>query len=69
MHLHLPHGTSIAHQWKALEQTFLANSQAQIMDLRLKMQPLKKNDLILKAYTLKLKSIIDNLLAIGESNI
>lgn len=36
------------------------------MDLRLEMQTLKNNDLNVEAYTLRLKSIVDNLVAIGE---
>lgn len=66
MHLYLPCEAFASHQWKSLDQTFSTNSQTWIMDLRLEMQTLKKNDLSVETNTLKLKSFVNNLVTIGK---
>ena len=53
--------------WTALEKIFSAASKARIMQLRFQLQTTKKRGLSMMEYLLKIKSIVDNLLAIGEN--
>ncbi|KAJ9682724.1 hypothetical protein PVL29_018620 [Vitis rotundifolia] len=53
--------------WTALEKIFSAASKARIMQLRFQLQTTKKGGLSMMEYLLKIKSIVDNLLAIGEN--
>ena len=52
--------------WVALEKIFVASSKARIMQLRLAFQTTQKGSLPIMEYILKMKTIIDNLAAIGE---
>ena len=52
--------------WSALETLFAAASKARIMQLRLQIQTSKKGGSSMMEYLLKVKSIADNLAAIGE---
>ncbi|CBI25270.3 unnamed protein product, partial [Vitis vinifera] len=53
--------------WTALEKIFSAASKARIMQLHFQLQTTKKGGLSMMEYLLKIKSIVDNLLAIGEN--
>eukprot|EP00261_Vitis_vinifera_P036785 XP_019078028.1 PREDICTED: dr1-associated corepressor homolog [Vitis vinifera] len=53
--------------WTALEKIFSAASKACIMQLRFQLQTTKKGGLSMMEYLLKIKSIVANLLAIGEN--
>ena len=52
--------------WIALQRIFSASSKALIMQLRLKFQTIKKGGDTMMELILKLKTITDNLAAIGE---
>ncbi|RVW71084.1 Retrovirus-related Pol polyprotein from transposon RE1 [Vitis vinifera] len=52
--------------WFALERIFSASSRARVMQLRLEFQTTRKGSLTMMEYILKLKSLADNLAAIGE---
>ena len=52
--------------WVALDKIFAASSKARIMQLRLAFQTTQKGSLPIMEYILKMKTIIDNLAAIGE---
>ena len=53
--------------WIALQRIFPASSKARIMQLRLEFQTIKKGGDTMMEYILKVKTITDNLAAIGES--
>ena len=53
--------------WIALEKIFLVASKARTMQLRFQLQTTKKGGLSMMEYLLKIKSIVDNLVAIGEN--
>ncbi|KAJ9683081.1 hypothetical protein PVL29_018886 [Vitis rotundifolia] len=52
--------------WFALERIFSASSRVRVMQLRLEFQTTRKGSLTMMEYILKLKSLADNLAAIGE---
>ena len=52
--------------WIALQRIFYASSKARIMQLRLEFQTIKKGGDTMMEYILKVKTITDNLAAIGE---
>ena len=52
--------------WIALQRIFSASSKAQIMQLRFEFQTIKKGGDTMMEYILKVKTITDNLAAIGE---
>ena len=52
--------------WSALEKIFSTSSKARIMQLRLAFQTTRKSSLSMMEYILKLKTITNNLAAIGE---
>ncbi|KAL6348009.1 hypothetical protein AAG906_037738 [Vitis piasezkii] len=52
--------------WTALEKIFSAASKARIMQLRFQLQTTKKEGLSKMEYLLKIKFVVDNLVAIGE---
>lgn len=61
-------GYQTSHEaWFALEKIFSASSKAQVMQLRLQFQTTKKGSLSMLDYILKLKNMVDNLVAIRES--
>lgn len=65
----LPHlvGFNIAREvWEAVNQLFAAQSTARVMNFKLQLQTLKKGNLPMKDYLLKMKSIYDNLAAYGR---
>lgn len=65
----LPHlvGFNTAKEvWEAVNQLFAAQSTARVMNFKLQLQTLKKGNLSMKDYLLKMKSICDNLAACGR---
>ena len=61
-------GYQTSHEaWFALEKIFSASFKAWVMQLRLEFQTTKKRSLSMMDYILKLKNLVDNLAAIGES--
>ena len=53
--------------WTTLEKIFSASSKAQVMQLRLEFQTIRKGSLSMIEHILRIKNISDNLAAIGES--
>ena len=53
--------------WTTLEKIFSASSKAQVMQLRLEFQTIRKGSLSMMEHILRIKNISDNLAAIGES--
>ena len=60
------HNTSHS-TWSTLEKTFTSSSRARIMQLRLELQTLKKGSMSMIDYMMKLKGILDSLVAITGS--
>ncbi|KAL5819060.1 hypothetical protein ACOSQ4_022902 [Xanthoceras sorbifolium] len=52
--------------WKSVEQLFTSQSRANVMQLKLQLQTLKKNGSTMSEYLLKKKSIIDALSFAGH---
>ncbi|KAL5559363.1 hypothetical protein UlMin_035574 [Ulmus minor] len=52
--------------WKALEKIFSFSLRAHLMQLRLQLQTTKKNSISMIEFIMKIKSLCDNLAAIGE---
>lgn len=67
MHAYLPRGVSAAHHQCSLHQVFSASSQERIMDLHLELQIVAKNDQTIDQYIMKLMTIANNLVVVGES--
>ncbi|KAL5568947.1 hypothetical protein UlMin_025522 [Ulmus minor] len=53
--------------WLALEKIFSSSSRAQIMQLRLELQTLKKGSMSIMDFLMKLKSFADSLAVFGEN--
>ena len=53
--------------WTTLEKIFSTASKARIMQFRFQLQTTKKRGLSMMEYLLKIKFIVDNLVAIGEN--
>ena len=52
--------------WIVLEKTFSAKSKAQALQLRLSLQTMKKGNIYVKDYILKMKSLAMSLMAAGQ---
>ncbi|KAL5561469.1 hypothetical protein UlMin_031216 [Ulmus minor] len=58
--------TTSSSAWKALEKIFSSSSRARLMQLRLQLQTTKKTSISMIDFIMKIKSLCDNLVAIGE---
>ncbi|KAL5538074.1 hypothetical protein UlMin_043114 [Ulmus minor] len=58
--------TTSSSTWKALEKIFSSSSRARLMQLRLQLQTTKKTSISMIDFIMKIKSLCDNLAAIGE---
>ena len=58
--------TTSSSAWKALEKIFSSSSRARLMQLRLQLQTTKKTSISMIEFIMKIKSLCDNLAAIGE---
>ena len=56
--------TTTASAWSALQTYYSASSNARIMQLRLQLQTIKKGGLSMMDYTLKVKTLADQLAVI-----
>ena len=52
--------------WSTLQQSFLSNSKARVMQLHLMLQTLKKGSMTVEEYILKMRSLADNLNSVGQ---
>ena len=60
-------GYQTSHEaWTSLEKIFSTSSKARVMQLRLEFQTTRKGTMSMMEYLLKVKTIADNLVAIGE---
>ena len=63
---HLIHCQSLEEIWNVLEQIFSTKSKAKVLQLRLSLQTTKKGGRSVEDYILKMKSLVNSLMAAGQ---
>ena len=63
---HVLHCKSASEVWIVLEQTFFAKSKARALHLRLSLQTMKKGNIFVQDYILKMKFLAMSLMDVGQ---